>query len=1114
MPSAGAVCPPLIVPIRKHVTGLSTTHIDTSTLVEITSGTDDCKLYFTANGTKPSPFQRKVAGREVTFKYVAPFTLKAGKRTLKAVAVSRDGLRESDPVTKTFIVDDVGLASTTDYQTDDYSSFFETTDLETSDSMLKSRPKTKSRKKTKSPMRTKTPTMKSTKPTLRDSQSMSRVPREAWASSGYYDQQSSGAYNDYSTTTSTPQAPEGPFNPTNYSGTQINVWGNPPANWAGLNGNVGSGASIPPVQYGYLTEQMIQGCNPESKHVTVGDLKKMMQMTQHQETLPPPREPTPPPTRPPPTVTRPPPAIEAPKLKDPPLNPISPGGGAVKENICHIYAHMLDHAKNNSTFRMKISEPKIGRLLEAEFVDEGDGYRISLVMGKPGIPRGSIRKTKPPPKTKEIKKSSSEDSKKKKPPPKSDPYFAMETEDLQTEGTVKAYPGFNAEQDAEVLKKAMKGFGTNEDDIINVLAYRSNPQRVEIRDTYKTMFGKDLIEHLKSELSGGFLETAKCLCMSPPEFDAYNLRKAIKGLGTDDDCLIEILCTRSNTQLTEIKRVYKEKFNKDLEKDVIGDTSGHFKRLLVGLIQANRSDSKEVDRSKAKQDAKSLFEAGEKKWGTDESRFNAILVARSYPQLRATFDEYSKLSKKDMEDVLKSELSGDLLRGMLTIVRCVRNKAGHFARQLQKSMKGMGTDDDTLVRIIVSRCEIDLVQVKEEFQKLTGQTLDQFIADDLTGDYRNIILSIVTGGPPPASAAKSGKGFVEATKMKTEEELDEEVRMESETLKEDPTVTPAENFSAEQDAEALKKAMKGFGTDEDAIIKVLAYRSTSQRVDISRTFKTMFGKDLISELKSELSGGLKKLCVGLCMSSAEFDAMNLNNAIKGLGTDEKVLVEILCSRSNAQLKEIKTTYKTKYGKELEKDIVGDTSGHFKRLMIGLLQANRDESKEFDRSKAKQDAEALLQAGEKKWGTDESRFNVILVARSYAQLRATFQEYAKVANKDIEDSIQSEMSGDLRDGMLAVVRVIRKKPAYFASEFYHAMKGLGTDDDTVCRIMVSRCEVDMVQIKEEFQRSYKQTLGMFITDDTSGDYRKLLLALIREEKPTKGWTLPSGDEDED
>jgi hypothetical protein len=46
--------------------------------------------------------------------------------------------------------------------------------------------------------------------------------------------------------------------------------------------------------------------------------------------------------------------------------------------------------------------------------------------------------------------------------------------------------------------------------------------------------------------------------MAPAEYDAYQLRKAMKGLGTDEDVLIEILCTRSNAQLKEIIRVYKE----------------------------------------------------------------------------------------------------------------------------------------------------------------------------------------------------------------------------------------------------------------------------------------------------------------------------------------------------------------------------------------------------------------------------------------------------------------------------------------------------------------------------------------------------------------------------
>ncbi|XP_076016412.1 annexin A5-like isoform X2 [Genypterus blacodes] len=297
-----------------------------------------------------------------------------------------------------------------------------------------------------------------------------------------------------------------------------------------------------------------------------------------------------------------------------------------------------------------------------------------------------------------------------------------------------------------------------------------------------------------------------------------------------------------------------------------------------------------------------------------------------------------------------------------------------------------------------------------------------------------------------------------------------------------------------RDAEVLRKAMKGFGTDEQAIIELLGNRSNKQRVPLLRAYKTAYGKDLVKDLHSELSGDFRKLVMAMLKTPTQFDASELHSAIKGAGTDEACLIEILSSRSNAEIKEICRIYKEENKKSLEDSIKGDTSGHFRRLLISLAQGNRDERETVDVSVAKQDAQALYAAGENKVGTDESKFNAILCARSKSHLRAVFLEYQRMCGRDIEKSIDREMSGDLESGMVAVVKCIKNTPAYFAERLYKAMKGAGTKDTTLIRIMVSRSEVDLLDIRQEYVKNYGKSLYTHISGDTSGDYKKLLLKL--------------------
>lgn len=115
-------------------------------------------------------------------------------------------------------------------------------------------------------------------------------------------------------------------------------------------------------------------------------------------------------------------------------------------------------------------------------------------------------------------------------------------------------------------------------------------------------------------------------------------------------------------------------------------------------------------------------------------------------------------------------------------------------------------------------------------------------------------------------------------------------------------------------------------------------------------------QDLIDDLKSELSGNFERVIVGMMMPTVLYDVEELRRAMKGAGTDEGCLIEILASRTPEEIRRINQTYQLQHGRSLEDDIRSDTSFMFQRVLVSLSAGGRDEGNFLDDALVRQDAQ--------------------------------------------------------------------------------------------------------------------------------------------------------------
>ena len=208
---------------------------------------------------------------------------------------------------------------------------------------------------------------------------------------------------------------------------------------------------------------------------------------------------------------------------------------------------------------------------------------------------------------------------------------------------------------------------------------------------------------------------------------------------------------------------------------------------------------------------------------------------------------------------------------------------------------------------------------------------------------------------------------------------------------------------------ALVHAMKGLGTDEKTLIRVLSRLGPLQAIAVREFYDGQPRKNagsLVNDIRSDTSGWFEKGLVSLALGPLGHDVMMLHDAMDGPGTKEKVLNDVLLGRSNADMQAIKSEYARRYGTPLEAKIQGDLSMKTKRHFLMVLAANRAESTEpVVREHIDRDVMDLYKATEGRAGTDELLVCNILTRRNDTQLRNIVWQYERQFNATLETVIK-------------------------------------------------------------------------------------------------------------
>eukprot|EP00629_Pelagomonadales_sp_RCC1024_P005890 CAMPEP_0119296484 /NCGR_PEP_ID=MMETSP1329-20130426/50594_1 /TAXON_ID=114041 /ORGANISM="Genus nov. species nov., Strain RCC1024" /LENGTH=819 /DNA_ID=CAMNT_0007297417 /DNA_START=138 /DNA_END=2593 /DNA_ORIENTATION=+ len=659
-----------------------------------------------------------------------------------------------------------------------------------------------------------------------------------------------------------------------------------------------------------------------------------------------------------------------------------------------------------------------------------------------------------------------------------------------------------AESDAQMARDAMKAglkgaFGCDNRKLISVICTRTKAALERTKAAYRRKFDKDLAKDMKSETGSDYGKMMAYAMAAPDAYVADVIHAACHGMGCDEEALIELIMTRSPEQLAAGKKCWEGRRDKalfDYISKELGHSYRHLKYLVLQILKGKRIWEGPVDPVRAERHAGLLHKECTKSSVFQDFKEDLVvdyLLAGPPEEAALTARIYEEKYSKSLKKALEAKCGAKF---HLALSALLVPPEEFLAMRLESAMKGWGANKTILVRLLGGldhASKPSMKEVRDAYQRKYTRTLKDALRSEISGNFCRAACAWIDSLEDPCQHLE----------VKTAVSVDahpDPTRLLDDLLVEHRSV---EAMMADCDAQEVYNCCHGFGTSDGKLIALLASRSKAHLQKVAQAYYDQRDKPMLARLRSETSGWYRLFMTYLVASPEDADVRMLDAAMDGLGADGVALIEFLVGRSQARVRAAKAKWEGKHDKPLIDRIRSELNGANKTLALELLKGERDELGAADPRLALNQAEQL-KAGAKGWGVDSDAFIRILAKNSPAQNKAVREAYENRYNKSLESLIDSEMSGNLKKCLQALLL----PPAdYFAMRIRQSFVGLGTSDRVVCRVLGGSDKVHALAIAAAYQRKYGTVLKDGIRKECSGNYKRIAQAWV---------TLPDALEDPD